>query len=154
MHTNCVLGQLGPMKWSRTWFLVTSIESGHRLISCKTVSFVFGELHVLPSILTDNCGVNLEHRFATAEEVVELKGRVACEITSADELVLSELVFGGVFNDSTVEQVAALLSCLVWQEKLQTMPKLPEELAGIYSQLREVARRVGKVQVECKVTKF
>jgi hypothetical protein len=38
--------------------------------------------------------------------------------------------------------------------KLKTMAKLPEELAGIYSQLREVARRVGKVQVECKVMIF
>ncbi|KAG0569232.1 hypothetical protein KC19_6G075600 [Ceratodon purpureus] len=90
--------------------------------------------------------------YATAEEVVELKGRVACEISSADELVLTELMFGGIFNDSTVEQVVALLSCMVWQEKLKTMAKLPEELAGIYSQLREVARRVGKVQVECKMT--
>ncbi|XP_024395394.1 DExH-box ATP-dependent RNA helicase DExH9 [Physcomitrium patens] len=89
--------------------------------------------------------------YATAEEVVELKGRVACEISSADELVLTELMFGGVFNDSTVEQIVALLSCLVWQEKLKSMAKLPEELAGIYAQLREVARRVGKVQVECKM---
>lgn len=95
--------------------------------------------------------LHLGHRFATAEEVVQLKGRVACEITSADELVLTELIFAGVFNDSSVEQVAALLSCLVWQEKLPSMAKLPEELAGIYSQLRDVARRVGKVQVECKV---
>lgn len=83
--------------------------------------------------------------------MVELKGRVACEISSADELVLTELMFGGIFNESTVDQVVALLSCLVWQEKLKSMAKLPEELAGIYSQLREVARRVGKVQVECKV---
>lgn len=84
--------------------------------------------------------------------MVELKGRVACEISSADELVLTELIFGGTFKDATVAQVVALLSCFVWQEKTKNSSKLPEDLAGPFLQLREVARRVAKVQVECKVT--
>lgn len=37
------------------------------------------------------------------EEVVELKGRVVCEIISVDEFVLIEFIFGGIFNDSIVE---------------------------------------------------
>ncbi|CAK9262411.1 unnamed protein product [Sphagnum jensenii] len=90
--------------------------------------------------------------YATADDVVELKGRVACEISSADELVLTELMFGGVFKDATLEQIVALLSCFVWQEKIKNLPKLREDLASLYSQLREVARRVGKVQVECKMS--
>ncbi len=93
----------------------------------------------------------MHDRYATADDVVELKGRVACEISSADELVLTELMFGGVFKDATLEQIVALLSCFVWQEKIKNLPKLREDLASLYSQLREVARRVGKVQVECKV---
>lgn len=90
--------------------------------------------------------------YATADDVVELKGRVACEISSADELVLTELMFGGVFKDATLEQIVALLSCFVWQEKIKNLPKLREDLSSLYSQLREVARRVGKVQVECKMS--
>jgi superfamily II RNA helicase len=38
------------------------------------------------------------------------KGRVACEISSGDELLPTEMIFGGVFNELT-PQTAALLSC-------------------------------------------
>jgi ATP-dependent RNA helicase DOB1 len=57
--------------------------------------------------------------FATNEDVVEQKGRVACEISSGDELLLTEMVFGGVFNDLTPQQTAALLSCFVFDEKVR-----------------------------------
>lgn len=90
--------------------------------------------------------------YATANDVVELKGRVACEITSADELMISELIFKGVLKDASVEHVVALLSCFVWQEKVKTSTKLREDLATLYSQLREMARRVGKAQLESKLS--
>lgn len=61
--------------------------------------------------------------------VLELKGRVACEISSADELVLTELLFEGVFNRLSPEQIAALLSCFVFDERGTEMPKLGPELA-------------------------
>ena len=57
--------------------------------------------------------------FATSEDVVEQKGRVACEISSGDELLLTEMIFNGVFNDLTPEQTAALLSCFVFDEKVR-----------------------------------
>ena len=56
--------------------------------------------------------------FATQEDVVEMKGRVACEISSGDELLLTEMMFGGTFNSLTPDQCAALLSCFVFQEKV------------------------------------
>ena len=91
------------------------------------------------------------YRYATSDDVVELKGKVACEVSSADELVMSELIFKGVLKDASTEQVVALLSCFVWQEKVKSSAKLREDLATLHSQLRETARRVGKVQLECKV---
>uniref|UniRef100_A0AAQ5X0M6 RNA helicase n=1 Tax=Amphiprion ocellaris TaxID=80972 RepID=A0AAQ5X0M6_AMPOC len=54
--------------------------------------------------------------FASPSDVIEMKGRVACEISSADELLLTEMIFNGLFNDLTVEQATALLSCFVFQE--------------------------------------
>jgi ATP-dependent RNA helicase DOB1 len=60
--------------------------------------------------------------FATQDDVVEQKGRVACEISSGDELLLTEMVFGGVFNDLTPQQCAALLSCFVFDEKVRRSP--------------------------------
>lgn len=57
--------------------------------------------------------------FTTAADIVDMKGRVACEISSGDELLLTELVFNGVFNPLTPEQCAALLSCFVFTEKVR-----------------------------------
>jgi ATP-dependent RNA helicase DOB1 len=57
--------------------------------------------------------------FATAGDIVELKGRVACEISSGDELLLTELLFQGVFSELSPEQCAGLLSCFVFSEKVR-----------------------------------
>ncbi|XP_064952831.1 DExH-box ATP-dependent RNA helicase DExH9-like isoform X1 [Musa acuminata AAA Group] len=89
--------------------------------------------------------------YITSEDVVELKGKVACEISSADELTLTELMFSGILKDANLEEMVALLSCFVWQEKLQDAPKPREGLDLLYSQLQEIARRVANVQLECKI---
>lgn len=68
--------------------------------------------------------------YCNSNDVIDLKGRVACEIDTGDELVTTELLFNGVFNDLTVSQASALLSCFVFQEKANEMPKLPQELSG------------------------
>ena len=39
---------------------------------------------------------------------VQLKGKVACEVHSADELVLSECIFENVFADFEPEDIVAL----------------------------------------------
>ncbi|CEQ40954.1 SPOSA6832_02632, partial [Sporobolomyces salmonicolor] len=89
--------------------------------------------------------------FATNEDVVEQKGRVACEISSGDELLLTEMVFGGVFNDLTPQQCAALLSCFVFDEKSEQTSKLKEELSGPLRVMQEAARRIAKIAIESKL---
>uniref|UniRef100_A0A0D9XYG8 Helicase ATP-binding domain-containing protein n=1 Tax=Leersia perrieri TaxID=77586 RepID=A0A0D9XYG8_9ORYZ len=89
--------------------------------------------------------------YITSEDVVEVKGKVACELSTADELTLTELMFSGTLKDATVEQMVALLSCFVWQEKLQDAPKPREELDLLFFQLQETARRVASLQLECKI---
>ena len=49
--------------------------------------------------------------FCTSNDVVEMKGRVACEINTGDELLLTEMIFEGVLNTLSPEQAAALLRC-------------------------------------------
>ncbi|XP_070563794.1 exosome RNA helicase MTR4-like [Ptychodera flava] len=89
--------------------------------------------------------------YATASDVIEMKGRVACEISSGDELLMTEMIFNGVFNELKVEQIVALLSCFVFQEKANEMPKLTEELSGPLRQMQESARRIAKVSDEAKL---
>ncbi|XP_053724752.1 exosome RNA helicase MTR4 [Synchiropus splendidus] len=89
--------------------------------------------------------------FASPSDVIEIKGRVACEISSADELLLTEMIFNGLFNDLTVEQATALLSCFVFQENASEMPKLTEQLAAPLRQMQECAKRIAKVSADAKL---
>ncbi|KAK9451642.1 rRNA-processing arch domain-containing protein [Limtongia smithiae] len=89
--------------------------------------------------------------FISENDIIQVKGRVACEISSGDELMLTEMIFNGVFNDLTSEQCAALLSCFVFQEKTKEVPKLPAELAKPLRVLKETARRIAQVTKESKL---
>ncbi|XP_039272874.2 exosome RNA helicase MTR4-like [Styela clava] len=90
--------------------------------------------------------------YATMADVIETKGRVACEISSGDELLLTELIFNGVFNNLSVQQCCALLSCFIFEEKAKDIPKLSEELSGPLRKMHEAARRIAKVSIEAKMT--
>ncbi|KAF5092109.1 hypothetical protein D0Z03_003045, partial [Geotrichum reessii] len=83
--------------------------------------------------------------FTTANDIVELKGRVACEISSGDELVLTEMIFNGTFSDLSPEQCAALLSCFVFDEKTKEAPALNPELQAPYNALKDIAKRIAQV---------
>lgn len=76
--------------------------------------------------------------YCTAADVIEMKGRVACELSSGEELLMTEMVFNGLFNDLTVPQIVALLSCFVCDEKSQEMPKRTEELRGPLRQMQVI----------------
>lgn len=56
--------------------------------------------------------------FTTSDDVIETKGRVACEISTGDELLLTEMIFSGVFNTLSPAQCASILSCFVFDEKV------------------------------------
>lgn len=56
-------------------------------------------------------------RYVDANNAVQLKGRVACEISN-HELIITELVFENVFTDLHPTEIVALLSCFVFQQVL------------------------------------
>ncbi|KAL4402485.1 ATP-dependent RNA helicase Mtr4 [Malassezia pachydermatis] len=90
--------------------------------------------------------------FTSADDIVEKKGRVACEISTGDELLLTELMFNGTFNDLTPEQCAALLSCFVFGERSEHPVRLKEELAGPLRVLQDTARHIAKVSSDAMLT--
>ncbi|XP_072388275.1 exosome RNA helicase MTR4 [Diabrotica undecimpunctata] len=89
--------------------------------------------------------------YCSSTDVIQLKGRVACELSSADELLITELIFNGVFNPLTPAQSCSLLSCFVCDEKSQETPKLSEELSGPLRVMQDLARRIAKVSNESKL---
>ncbi|KAJ3022834.1 Exosome RNA helicase MTR4 [Thoreauomyces humboldtii] len=90
--------------------------------------------------------------YTSAADVIEMKGRVACEISAGDELLLTEMIFNGAFNELSVEQTVSLLSCFCFQEKANnTGAAMRDELAIPLRMMQESARRIVKVCIECKI---
>ena len=75
------------------------------------------------------------------------KGRIACEITTTDqdELLLTELLFRGIFNDMETEMIVALLSCLVNVHKTPDNFDPEEKFHQTLRQLYDVNARIHKV---------
>lgn len=86
-----------------------------------------------------------------AEGVVQLKGRAACLIDTGDELLVTELMFNGTFNDLDKHQIAALASCFIPGDKSNEQIQLRAELSKPLQQLQESARRIAQIQHECKL---
>ena len=89
-----------------------------------------------------------------ANGVIQTKGRTACEINTANELVVVELIFIGVFNDLGVEQCMALLSCLIFDERIKDddpTQGLKSYLSNPFFKLKECARTVAKAMISCKI---
>lgn len=53
---------------------------------------------------------------ASTVDVVALKGRVAAEVNTCDELLFTEMIFEGLTSGLTPSELAAMLSALVFQE--------------------------------------
>ncbi|KAI1471459.1 antiviral helicase [Daldinia caldariorum] len=90
--------------------------------------------------------------FINESEVVQMKARVACEISSTEghELLLSELLFNRFFNELSPELCAAILSVFIFEEKVEAQA-LPDELMKPYSQVQAQARIIAKVSQESKL---
>ncbi|KAH0583065.1 hypothetical protein J132_04677 [Termitomyces sp. J132] len=90
--------------------------------------------------------------FITPFDTIDLKGRVASEISSGDELLLTELIFNGVFNPLSPEQCAALLSCFIFVAKSDRLTKLNEALQAPLRVMQEFARQIAKISKEAKLS--
>ncbi|CAM0142365.1 unnamed protein product [Umbelopsis sp. WA50703] len=77
---------------------------------------------------------------------VQLKGRVACEINTADELLLTELIFDNVFADYEPAEIVALLSCFVFHERSDNEPSLTPKLQQAKDTVIRYAETVGERQ--------
>jgi antiviral helicase SKI2 len=84
--------------------------------------------------------------FVDENSRIELKGKVACEIHTADELVLTELVLENVLADYEPEEIVALLSSFVFQEKTDTEPTLTANLERGKAEIIKISERVNNVQ--------
>jgi len=96
---------------------------------------------------------NLGH--VDSKGVIQTKGRTACEINTANELVVVELIFAGVFTDLTPEVCVALMSCMTFDEPLSdegdVTSGLKSHLSSPFYRLQEIARKVLGVTSKCGI---
>ena len=88
--------------------------------------------------------------FINEADVVQIKARVACQISTGDELLLTELLFDRFFNELSPELCAATLSCFIFDEKVEA-PILKAPLEKPFREIEAKARIVAKVALESKL---
>jgi antiviral helicase SKI2 len=68
------------------------------------------------------------------------------QIHSADELVLTELILENVLADYEPEEIVALLSAFVFQEKTDVEPNLTANLERGMAQIVKISEKVNQLQ--------
>ncbi|KAG8733097.1 hypothetical protein FRC11_008741, partial [Ceratobasidium sp. 423] len=90
-------------------------------------------------------------RLIDENQTVLLKGRVACEINSVNELILTEVILDNMLAAYDPEEVVALLSCFLFQDKTDAVPQIPDKLKAGQNEIVKLADRVGRRQLANKV---
>lgn len=128
-----------------------------KMIALKTVSRTGSESSLLPEY-AKRVEVLQKLKYVGEDGLsVQLKGRCACEVATADCIVLTEIVLESVLNGLSAAEVASLLSSLVCRKK--NGAEVHKLDAKIYSKayceakaaMRAVVENVGKAQEECGV---
>ncbi|KAK3926797.1 Helicase SKI2W [Frankliniella fusca] len=89
-------------------------------------------------------------RYIDDHDTVELKGKVACEMSS-HELMITELVMEGVLTNLPTAEIAALLSCLVFQHKTDVEQTLTKSLEQGIEEIQRIHKRIEDVERAFKV---
>ncbi|XP_013184839.2 superkiller complex protein 2 [Amyelois transitella] len=94
-----------------------------------------------------------ELNYIDEHDSVILKGRVACGM-GTNELIISELVFRNVFTDKSPAEIAALLSCFVFQARTAIEPALTEKLAEGVKAIEAIDEELLKIEHKYLVDQF
>lgn len=86
--------------------------------------------------------------YISEDGVVQVKGRVACEINTCEEIVLTEMIFENVLANLEPEEIVAVLSALIFQEKTQSEPALTPRLEEAREVVKSIAESLGLIQLE------
>ena len=86
--------------------------------------------------------------YVDENETVKVKGRVACECNTCDELVITEIIFDGVLNELDPPEIVAALSALIFQEKIDRDldSELPIKLRETCERMHNIAMELGQLQ--------
>ncbi|KAG8468908.1 hypothetical protein KFE25_007426 [Diacronema lutheri] len=127
--------------------LASQLEETRATLKASRESVMGEELKCMRRVLR-----RLGH--TNSDNVIELKGRIACEVSTADELLITELIFTGSLAELSAEQVVSLMSCLVALERnadSDDAKVATEEMRAPVETLQALAKRIGTVMLESKM---
>jgi antiviral helicase SKI2 len=73
------------------------------------------------------------------------------QINTAHELILTELILENTLANYEPEEVVALLSCFVFQEKTEVEPVIPPKLEEGRDAIIAISERIGQLQDRHKI---
>ncbi|KAJ1277977.1 hypothetical protein BS78_04G044500 [Paspalum vaginatum] len=89
--------------------------------------------------------------YIDSDLVVQLKGRVACEMNSGEELISTECLFENQLDDLEPEEAVAIMSAFVFQQRNTSEPSLTPKLGEAKKRLYDTAIKLGQLQAQLKV---
>ncbi|KAL8939496.1 MAG: hypothetical protein Q9216_003324 [Gyalolechia sp. 2 TL-2023] len=125
------------------WLIKENIDQLRQLMSDQN-------LQLLPDY-EQRIAVLKDLEFIDKNSRIQLKGKVACEIHSADELVLTELILENVLATFEPEEIVALLSAFVFQERTDVEPTLTPSLEKGTETIIAISEKVNHFQIEHQV---
>jgi len=125
----------------KKWKLMEQIKDLTHLLSEESLSLM-PEFRQRVSVLQ-------RLKYIDNNNVVQLKGRCAREMNTVDALVGTELIFESVLAPLTPEEIASVLSSLVFQENSDVTPILTERLEAAKTHVINIAISLANLQIEC-----
>lgn len=83
------------------------------------------------------------------EHSVLIKGKMASEISTGDELVLTEMIFNSSFSQLPLRDMVALLSCVVCEENSDDNFVLSDENQKVFRIMKGAVDKVCRVMQQC-----
>ncbi|KAI5168242.1 ATP-dependent RNA helicase DOB1 [Nematocida sp. AWRm78] len=88
----------------------------------------------------------LQGLFYLSQKEVLIKGKVASEISSGDELLLTEMLFNNEFSKLSPGRICSLLSCVVFDDKSDKITLTPESESALKILTQTVDRLVTEFE--------
>jgi len=83
--------------------------------------------------------------YVDSSDIVQIKGRVAANINTCNELILTEMIFENVLDELEPEEIAACLSSLINQNKDDNDPHLTARLETVRDNITHIAHSLELV---------
>jgi len=117
----------------------------HMILKAELTNYEFllseESLKLIPEYL-EMIAVLQDLFYIDKSKIVQLKGRVACEISN-HELIITEIVFQNKLTGLQPTEIAALLSCCVFQQRNCSAPNLCPALEKAKTDWLEVASKLN-----------